>query len=168
MCIRDSFYTGFDKIWMIQSISRPQADPAYNYVALSATKPFAQNINVTEADRGGIQLNLAFVKHNRMYSSSDYIAVPWTNKQLQISYETFRDKLLPGAKERWTVKISGAKGEKLAAEMLVNMYDASLDQFLPHNWTSISSLWPVNSKSLNWSQLTFKQVTAQSLSLIHI
>lgn len=157
-----SFYTGFDKIWMIQSISRPQADPAYNYVALSATKPFAQNINVTEADRGGIQLNLAFVKHNRMYSSSDYIAVPWTNKQLQISYETFRDKLLPGAKERWTVKISGAKGEKLAAEMLVNMYDASLDQFLPHNWTNISSLWPVNSKNLNWSQLTFKQVTAQS------
>jgi hypothetical protein len=38
--------------------------------------------------------------------------VPYTNKELTIAYETFRDKTLPGSEEKWKVKISGYKGEK--------------------------------------------------------
>jgi uncharacterized protein YfaS (alpha-2-macroglobulin family) len=62
------------------------------------------------------------------------VNVPWTNKDLHIEYETFRDKTLPGSKETWKVKISGYKKEKVAAEMLASMYDASLDQFHYHRW----------------------------------
>ena len=36
---------------------------------------------------------------------------------------------MPGSKEEWKIKISGPKGEKVAAEMLATMYDASLDAF---------------------------------------
>ena len=59
-------------------------------------------------------MSYAFVKHNRVYSGNENFDIPWSNKELNITYETFRDKLLPGANEKWTVKISGNKGEKVS------------------------------------------------------
>ena len=80
------------------------------------------------------------VKNNRIYGVSTLnINIPWSTKDLNISYETFRDKLAPGQKEEWRIKISGPKKDKVAAEMVAAMYDASLDQFLPHNWSRIFS-----------------------------
>jgi Large extracellular alpha-helical protein len=96
---------------------------------------------VSEDDRGGFGVFSFFVKDNRFYSTAWNVAVPWTNKQLDITYETFRNKILPGSEEKWKVKITGEKGQKIAAEMLASMYDASLDQFKPHTW-SIPSIWP--------------------------
>jgi hypothetical protein len=57
------------------------------------------------------------------------VIVPWTNKKLDITFASFRSKLLPGQEEEWQVKIAGSKGEKVAAELLAGMYDASLDVF---------------------------------------
>jgi hypothetical protein len=53
---------------------------------------------------------------------------------LKIETVTFRDKLQPGQKEKWTIKISGADKEKINAEVLANMYDKSLDQFAVNSW----------------------------------
>ncbi|HEX6334334.1 MAG TPA: MG2 domain-containing protein, partial [Flavisolibacter sp.] len=93
------------------------------------------SVQVTEDDRGIIGMNFFFVKHNRIYSVTETVTVPWLNKELDISFETFRDKTLPGSNETWKVRIAGYKGEKVAAEMLASMYDASLDQFRPHQWS---------------------------------
>lgn len=76
--------------------------------------------------------------------------MPWSNKELRITYETFRDKTLPGSEEKWKLKISGYKNEKVAAEMLASMYDASLDQFRPHSW-SLPDIWNNYSLSNNWN-----------------
>ncbi|WP_052353497.1 alpha-2-macroglobulin family protein [Dyadobacter tibetensis] len=95
----------------------------------------------TEADRGGYSVSFSFVKHNRLFQFSETIKVPWTNKDLTIEYQTFRDKTLPGSTEQWKLKISGYKKELVAAEMLTSMYDASLDQFHPHAWAK-PSIWP--------------------------
>ncbi|TNE60455.1 MAG: hypothetical protein EP344_07205, partial [Bacteroidetes bacterium] len=98
----------------------------------------AAEIAVGEKDRGGMSLSAFTVQRNRLYSMNQVaVQVPWSNKQLHISYETFRDKLLPGAQEEWRLKISGPQKEQVAAEMVAAMYDASLDQFLPHNWQGI-------------------------------
>ena len=91
--------------------------------------------NITESDRGGFGVFFAFVKNNRFYYSGTTISVPWTNKELSISYETYRDKTLPGAEEKWKIKISGYKKDKVAAEVLASMYDASLDQFKMQDWS---------------------------------
>lgn len=56
---------------------------------------------------------------------------------LEIEVMSFREKILPGEEERWMVKIKNTKGTPILAEMLSTMYDASLDQFLPHQWNSI-------------------------------
>lgn len=94
-------------------------------------------IKATENDRGGIAVNHVFVKHNRLHQVQQIVNVPWSNKDLQVSTVTYRDKLLPGSKETWKVKISGLKTDQLAAELLTSMYDASLDQFVQHGWN-----WP--------------------------
>jgi len=92
---------------------------------------------VSEADRGGFSLAGFCVWNNRYYMLNQYLDVPWSNKDLQIRYETFRDKLAPGEKETWKIRISGPKKEKVAAEMVAAMYDASLDQFVHHHWSAI-------------------------------
>src|SRR6218665_1385168 len=102
-------------------------------------------ITATEADRGGYGLSWAFVKHNQLFAKTNTVYVPWSNKELNIVYASYRDKTLPGSKEQWRLKISGVKGERLAAEMLAGMYDASLDQFADGGWRE-PGIWPVYSQ----------------------
>ena len=132
--------TSAEKAFLISSTNRKSAK-GFSYLALNdELKKFAYT--ATEEDRGGYSVDYLFIKHNRIHNHTETIAVPWTNKDLNIEYETFRDKTLPGSKEIWKIKISGYKKEKAAAEMLGSMYDASLDQFYPHQWTK-PYIWPV-------------------------
>lgn len=108
-----------------------RAGSSVRYTSPSMT-PF--NIPVTESERGGLQANLLFVKYGRVYQLNQPISVPFSNKDLQISYSSFRNKLLPGQKEEWKINIRSAKGEKVAAEFLATLYDASLDAFRPNSW----------------------------------
>ncbi len=91
-------------------------------------------IPVQEKDRGNFSFHIQFVKNNRCYNQTGTIVVPFTNKELDMEFETFRDKLLPGQKEEWKIKIKDKKGDKVIAELMTAMYDASLDAFRPNNW----------------------------------
>ncbi|MFL5764493.1 MAG: alpha-2-macroglobulin family protein [Bacteroidia bacterium] len=91
-------------------------------------------IPVEEKHRGNFSFHYVFVKDNRTYSESGVVTVPYTNKELDLEFETFRNKLLPGQEEEWKIKIKDKKGEKMAAEMMATLYDASLDAFRPNNW----------------------------------
>ncbi len=91
-------------------------------------------IPVEEKDRGNFSFHLVFVKNNRSYIQTGTVAVPYTNKELDLQFETFRDKLLPGQMEEWKIKIKDKKGDKVMAEMMTALYDASLDAFKPNNW----------------------------------
>lgn len=91
-------------------------------------------IPVEEKHRGNFSFHYIFIKNNRVYSQNGVITVPYTNKALDIEFETFRNKLLPGQQEEWKVKIKDKKGDKMAAEMVATLYDASLDAFKPNDW----------------------------------
>ncbi len=152
--------TGYDKIWLIRNLLKANDNIRTDYVTVTGDKESENILNVTEDDRGGISVNYAFVKHNRSYNGTESFAIPWSNKELKISYETFRDKLLPGAEEKWTIKITGDKAEKVTAETLISMYDASIDQFKDHSWSSLSRLWPSLKNGLNWTAETFREVSS--------
>jgi hypothetical protein len=89
---------------------------------------------VTEELRGGFQVRLLFVRDNRTYHESVTVDVPWSKHDLTLKFESMRSKLEPGAKETWSVIVEGA--ERNAVEMLGSMYDASLDAFMRHHWTT--------------------------------
>ena len=89
---------------------------------------------VTEEMRGGFTLRVTYVRENRAYLSERIVDVPWTNKELMVRWERFRSLLEPGQKETWTAVITGPDARKAVAEMVAGMYDASLDQYLQHDW----------------------------------
>ncbi|MEL6668930.1 MAG: alpha-2-macroglobulin family protein, partial [Bacteroidota bacterium] len=89
---------------------------------------------VTEGDRGGLLFYLQYVYRNRHYSYEYRFNVPWKDKELQIEYETFRDRLRPGEPETWTLRVKDHEGEPVEAQVLASMYDASLDAITNHGW----------------------------------
>ncbi len=138
-----------DNLFIIHQVDKTDdKQEAFSYTNINNEKRNF-DFTISEADRGGFGLNWIFVKHNRFYAVNETIYVPWTNKELAIEYGTFRDKTLPGSEEKWKIKITGYKKDKVAAEMLASMYDASLDQFYPHQWSS-PSVWPVYSNPMRW------------------
>ncbi len=93
------------------------------------------SVPVTQDDLGGFAVNYSFAAFNSFQSGNVAIAVPYPSTDLDIETLTFRDKLQPGTDETWQFKIKGPKGDKVSAELLASMYDASLDQFKSHNWS---------------------------------
>jgi len=89
---------------------------------------------VTEEMRGGFTIRVTYVRENRAYLADRVIDVPWSNKDLTVKWEHFTSKLEPGKKETWTAVIAGKDAKKAVAEMVATLYDASLDQYRPHNW----------------------------------
>ena len=163
------FGTSANEIFIIKQITKTinnksQSDN-YEYLNLNNEKRSFE-FPATEADRGGYGVNFFFVKNNRFYEYTDIIRVPWTNKDLTVEYATFRDKTLPASEEKWKVKISGFKKEKVAAEMLASMYDASLDQFKFHSWDE-PRIWPNRSFGPKWkSEHNFSQFESQEKPII--
>ncbi|MEF3080173.1 alpha-2-macroglobulin family protein [Winogradskyella poriferorum] len=93
------------------------------------------SIPVLEDDLGGFEVHTSFAAFNSYVSQSFNINVPYPKTDLEIETTTFRDKLQPGQDETWSFKIKGPKGDKVSAELLASMYDASLDEFRTHNWS---------------------------------
>ncbi|MDO8999146.1 MAG: alpha-2-macroglobulin family protein [Bacteroidota bacterium] len=121
-------------------------------------------IKVEEADRGNLVVQTSFIRNNRFYSNSQIIYVPYTNKELDIQFETFRNKLLPGQAEEWKLIIKDKKGEKVAAEMVASMYDASLDAFKPNYWNF--NIFQSYYSTMQWTASTDKQVNSSELNNI--
>jgi uncharacterized protein YfaS (alpha-2-macroglobulin family) len=98
-------------------------------------------IPALEENRGGFTVSLTFVRENRLYSEMVKVDVPWSNKKYDVTFETFRSKLLPGQNETWSVKIKGPGAEFKAAEFVAALYDESLDAFVKHCWPSFTGLF---------------------------
>ncbi|MBN1940104.1 MAG: hypothetical protein JW843_10985 [Candidatus Aminicenantes bacterium] len=96
---------------------------------------------VDESFRGGFTVSAAIVKDNRLYREERRVHVPWSNKRLDLKWATFRSKLRPGQEETWSLEIAGPKAEIKAAEMVAALYDASLDQFYPHAFSSVAGIF---------------------------
>jgi hypothetical protein len=157
--------TGFDNIWMIRTTSIANQKTVTEYDKLTNYSSTKHAQPIYEEYRGGMAMSYAFIQHNRVYKGYESFNIPWSNKDLNISYETFRDKLLPGAQEKWKVKITGNKGEKVTAEMLAGMYDASLDQFKQHNWYK-PDIWPELYNTVSWSANGFTDVNSEEFDKI--
>lgn len=117
---------------ILYEVDRSDKKEAPHWISLQ--KWLDMNELVREQDRGNFHIKLAAVRYNRVFTPTLTVQVPWSNKQLQIQYSTFRDKLRPGEEEEWQIKLSGPNSEQIAAEMVAAMYDASLDQFAPNHW----------------------------------
>jgi phage pi2 protein 07 len=148
--IKKTYQTGEDiiislgtpekRIWAYILLSRGDQILRKQWIRVRKNDVFKYRVD--EADRGGLTLQIHYVYENRSYSIRESISVPYSNKELAIEFESFRDKLLPGQEEEYRIKIKSKFSDKIVAEMLAAMYDASLDQFTGHFWSKPQ--WPQN------------------------
>ncbi len=102
-------------------------------------------IPVFAEDRGGFAVRLSLLRDHQFLTQGNAVFVPWEDRQLQVSFATFRDRIRPGAKETWRVTVKappGTPGESRAAELLAYMYDRSLDLFVEPHPPQPLSLYP--------------------------
>ncbi len=92
------------------------------------------NKMISESDRGGYSLMFRCYYKNRSYTYTKDINVPWSQKTLSIIPQSIRYITEPGAKEKWEFLISDENGNPVESSNFASMYDASLDEFIPHSW----------------------------------
>ena len=102
-------------------------------------------IPIGEHERGGIAVRISVWRDHQHISASQSVFVPWNDKQIDVSFSTFRDLLRPGAKETWRVTLKSvgprsAKVETAAQELLAYMYDRSLDALAQQQLPRMPSL----------------------------
>lgn len=121
-------------------------DTYVHYTAFTADKILAKGVTVLnnevrarkltykEEYGDGLTITLAWVRHGQLYTHTARIRRPMPDRQLRLSWKTFRDKLTPGQKEEWTLSILSPDGKPAKAQFLATMYDKSLDAIYPHQW----------------------------------
>jgi hypothetical protein len=94
-----------------------------------------------------LDLQFQVVAFNDVQTEIVDLKIKDSEQILKIETTTFRDKIEPNSKEKWSVKISGNPREKIDAEVLANMYDMSLDKFAMNNffWEQLYSPFSITS-----------------------
>lgn len=84
----------------------------------------------------GIHVELFYVRNGHVGTFSTDFTLARPEKKLNLSWSTFRNKLVPGQNEEWTLTVRD-KNNKLVsgAEMMAVLYDAALDRIKPHSWS---------------------------------
>lgn len=79
-----------------------------------------------------INVSFTFVKEGVAYFDYIELLKRLPSKDLAMKWKVFRDKLIPGQQEKWTLTVKTPDGNAANAEMLATMYDASLDKIYPN------------------------------------
>jgi len=114
------------------------------------------DVPVMATNRNSFSVQFLIVTDNRMYHYYQRISVQDTIKRLDLKFLTFRDKLQPGEKEQWKLQVKAAGDEKVSAEMLATLYDASLDDISPAEyWRTVFENEPYNPDYFVWENNDF-------------
>lgn len=97
----------------------------------------------------GLTVNYAWVKEGKFYSHTARILRPVADHSLKAHWSTFRNRLMPGQKEEWTLNITSADGKPAMAQAMATMYDKSLDMLRAHNW-QFSHPYSPSTPSCSW------------------
>ena len=105
---------------------------------------------VAEKDLGSVVVHVFVMQNNKQYEKSLNFNIPFSHKKIDFDFLTFRDKTLPGSQEQYQIRLKDKNGDKVAAELLCSMYDASLDALAsPNTW--ISSIFNTSKPTFNYS-----------------
>lgn len=84
----------------------------------------------------GATVTFLYVKDGHFCRLSHSFRLKEPEKSLKLSWNTFRDRVKPGAEEKWVLAVTDVKGKAVSgAHVLAAMYDSALDAFAPSKWT---------------------------------
>ena len=123
--------TSLKDVWMYCTMLHHDRIALDTLMCLSDTA-FVWEIPYKEEYGDGVRLE-AYLYHDKSFrgeSVSLHLALP--KKELTRHWETFRDRLRPGQQEEWRLSLRQPDGKPAHANVLLSMYDASLDAILKH------------------------------------
>ena len=121
-----------------------------------------------------------FVKNGRVYTEARTIRLARPDNQLRMRWDTFRNLLQPGQKEEWRLTLLNPDGTPAKANVMMAMYDASLDYFGRHAWNfgirRSHRTYGMSFQTINWGYISnnstgwyYQKVKKErSINLTHI
>lgn len=97
----------------------------------------------------GITVTAAWVVDGNLNSYTVRINRPVPDTRLRTEWKTFRDKLMPGQKETWTLRILSPLGKPAQAQLMATMYDKSLDAIYKKDWR-LDNDFHLSAPSASW------------------
>lgn len=150
------------------TFSAQEEDALVYYVLLGGDKIIKEGTQVLHGDSlviplkykkewgDGICATVFYIRRGHRYEEQKTILLAEPDKELQLSWSTFRDNLIPGQQEEWVLTVKNHQGQAISgAEIAAVMYDASLDALVHHAWTfrlpfdRCMGYYPVQTTSLN-------------------
>ncbi len=104
----------------------------------------------------GLLVTYAWMKNDQCYVHQQSIKRPMPDKKLRLTWETFRDRLVPGQQEEWRLKVVNPDGTPADASLMAVLYDKSLDQIRQHQWT----FTPTNYLSQPFTRWNFRSTNS--------
>lgn len=80
-----------------------------------------------------ITVQFSYFKNGHFFHESVDVKQAEPDRKISMKWSSFRDKTIPGQKEEWKLTVRDRENYPLKAEVLVEMYDLSLDQIRPFN-----------------------------------
>jgi len=101
----------------------------------------------------GATIALAYVSQGRLHTHTCQLRRPEPQKRLQLTWQSFRNRLRPGQDEEWRLRVTYPDGRPARAALTATLYDASLDRFAPLNWP-VRLSFPRFVPYASWSSLS--------------
>ncbi|MBQ8703697.1 MAG: hypothetical protein IJ524_04930 [Bacteroidales bacterium] len=108
-------------------------------------------VDIDSSMLGGLTMTVVVSYKGQAFTKSLSVDVPYSHKQQKVEIATFRDKLLPGEQEEWTIRVGSgecvvdsSRGQVLPtihyplSTLILTMYDDALNTYGNPSW----SLWP--------------------------
>lgn len=101
--------------------------------------------------KDGASINFRMVRNDKFFNQSYSVTKPIPDNHLKLKWSVFRNTLIPGQAEQWTMNIVGPDGKPADAELLALMYDSSLDKIRSHYLRTIYRYYPRRVTYSNWN-----------------
>ena len=149
----------------------------------SGTKPidnsvFTRALKYDPSMGDGITVTAAWVVDGKFYGHKVQISRPALDTKLRTEWKTFRDKLVPGQQETWTLRILSPLKKSAQAQLMATMYDKSLDAIQPNTWKfnngfyfrSPNVSWRYHGLGVNWlsGSQTTQYLLCKDLTFTHL
>ena len=77
----------------------------------------------------------SYVKDGMLHRTQSSVKRPLPADTLQYRWDTFRDHVRPGGRERWSLTLTRKDGTPVSANLMLSLYDASLDALASQSWS---------------------------------
>lgn len=98
-----------------------------------ADTAFTWPIPYREEYGDGLSVSASVMHEGELHAASLSLVKQSPDKRLRMRWETFRDKSRPGQAEEWKLSLRMPDGTPALANVLLSMYDASLDDIVRHS-----------------------------------